>query len=118
MNIEDYPKIYQIAIGTRVIIKESQSMPQVVGKIGKVCGWVDPETFGSPLMLMLDEPVYFHVAPGVPFAMAFQGPLYCRPNELTIIGDVPDIFSKAFDENPKKEGGDTTAGRGIDVPDN
>ena len=106
MNMEDYPKIYQIPIGTKVTIKESKSIPQIAGKVATICGWVDPKAFGSSLMLMLEDPVYLHIAAGAPFAVAYQEPYYCQPNEVTIIGDVPDAFSKAFDEKQKENGGD------------
>jgi len=99
--MEDYPKIYQIPIGAKVTINECPSIPQSVGKEAAICGWVDPQKFGSPLMLMLDETIYLPI-PGAPIAVAFQGPVYCRPDEVAVVGNVPDVFNKAFKE--KSEG--------------
>ena len=95
MSMGEYPKIYQIPIGAKVTIKECLFLPQVVGKKATITGWVDPEKLGFPLMLMLDEMMYLPVA-GAPIAVAFQGPVYCRPDEVAVVGTVPDVFGQAF----------------------
>jgi hypothetical protein len=102
MEINEYKDFYKIPIGTKVIIKECHSMPQIVGKAARVAGWMDAETAGYPLMVMLDEPVYIPVA-GYGIATQFQGPHICRPDELTVVGalDIPDVFKnmdKPYDQ--------------------
>lgn len=99
MNISEYLDVYKLPIGTKVIVKECHSRPEVVGKGAKVAGWVDPDYFHYPLMVMLDEPVYLPL-PGAPLAIPFQGPHFCRPDELEVVGgDVPDIYKKSFEDD-------------------
>ncbi len=105
MNVSEYPKFYLIPIGTKVIIKECHARPEVVNKSGFVAGWVDVEKFSYPLMVMLDEPVFIPV-PGVGIGLPFQGPHFCRADELTVVGgDIPDAFKKSFEDDNKEKGG-------------
>jgi hypothetical protein len=106
MEINDYLKVYQIPIGTKVVIKESHKLPELIGKTGTVVGWMDAESFGYPLMVTLDEPIYIPL-PGMPLAMPFQGPHPCRPEELTVSGgevhefkgEIPQAFKDSLDDN-------------------
>lgn len=97
MDINEYAEFYKLPIGTKVIIKECHSRPEVVGKAATVAGWVDTELFHYPLIVMLDEPVYLPI-PGAPLAIPFQGPHFCRADELELLGgDIPDIIKKSFE---------------------
>ncbi len=108
MDIKDYLETYKYPIGQKVKIKECHSRPELVDKLGKVAGWVDAEILNYPLMVFLDEPIFIPVAPGVPLAVPFQGPHFCRPEELEPISDIPDMFLQAFEnkgDNSKEDSG-------------
>ena len=104
MDINECLEFYGIPIGAKVIIKECHAQPAVVGRAAKVTGWVNAETFGYPLMVYLDEVIYIPV-PGAGIGIPFRGPHFCRPDELQLVSDIPDIISKAFEEDDKKDGG-------------
>lgn len=104
----------EITLGSKVIIKECHSMPQVVGKTGvvKALLFVD-ESNPYPMYVWLDEPIIMEQKMpigGIVIQIPWQGPHLCRPEELALVGeekpDVPDVFNKAFEDKPKEEGKD------------
>jgi hypothetical protein len=97
MEPNEYIAFYQFPIGTKVTIKECHAKPELAGKAGVAAGWVDKEMFGYPLMVYLDEPIYIPITQlGGGIAVPYQGPHFCRPDELTVVGkpanDIPDAF--------------------------
>lgn len=97
----------EIGLGSKVTIKECHGMPQIVGKTGvvKALLLVD-ENNKYPLSVILDEPVVLEQPgplPGMTILVKFQGPCYCRPDELELVEvpKVPDAFNKAFKDEQK-----------------
>ena len=101
MEINEYVAFYQLPIGTKVHIKDCHARPQLAGKAGFVAGWLDKKKFGYPLMVYIDEPIYIAI-PGIGLAAPFEGPHFCRPDELLVDGapltDIPDAFKNWTDE--------------------
>lgn len=108
----------EIKLGSKVVIKECHSMPQVIGKTGvvKALLLVDEEN-KYPMYVWLEEPIMIEQkAPigGIVLQIPWQGPHLCRPEELQLVGtgepeikgDVPNVFKKAMDEKPPEEGKD------------
>jgi hypothetical protein len=100
MNIEEYKDTYKIPLGAKVIIKECHSQPAVVGKSGKVCAWLAESESKYPLLVKLDEPVNIPTNVEGLFAQ-YQGPHYCRPDELEQVLDVPEVFN--FEDTEVKD---------------
>jgi hypothetical protein len=100
LEFAQYLDTFKLLIGTKVTIKECHARPEVNGKKGAVMGWVNPSTFGYPLMVYLDEPVYFQMG-NTGLAVPFQGPHFCRADELLVdgIAGIPDIFNWDDKEN-------------------
>ena len=101
----------EITLGSKVVIKECHSMPQLIGKTGvvKALLMVDA-TNPYPMYVWLDEPIQMSQAlpiPGVSIQQEWRGPHLCRPDELALVGseqtNIPDAFNKAFDEKPPEE---------------
>jgi hypothetical protein len=97
MEINEYAAHFIYPIGAKVKIKECHKMPEIVGKTGAVTGWCDKEKMGYPLMVVLDEPVFIPIAQlGGGLAVPYQGPHFCRPEELESADikllDIPDAF--------------------------
>lgn len=103
----------EIVLGSKVTIKECHSMPQIVGKTGVVKALLLVDAKNKyPLSVVLDEPVIIQQdgpIPGMTIGIHFQGPCYCRPDELELVGEtkpviIPDAFNKAFEEKPPEPG--------------
>ncbi len=106
----------EITLGSKVIIKECHSMPQIVGKTGvvKALLLVD-ENNPYPMYVWLDEPITLEQkAPfgGIVIQIPWQGPHLCRPDELSLVGNdpemkgnIPDVFNKAFDDKEQEDDG-------------
>ena len=104
----------EIVLGSKVIIKECHSLPQIIGKTGVVRALmlVDEEN-KYPLLVILDEPIKFTQEtpiPGLALTQDWRGPHYCRPEELTLVGsapetkgNIPDYLIKDFEDKPKDE---------------
>ncbi|MDP2916746.1 MAG: hypothetical protein Q8O16_02320 [Dehalococcoidia bacterium] len=98
----------EFILGAKVIINECHSMPDIVGKTGQIVALLLVEEANPyPLIVRLDEPIM--ISQNLPFGGAvisqpWRGPHYCRPEELTLMGEktnIPDAFSKAFEDKPK-----------------
>ena len=86
-------------LGDKVTILECHSMPDLVGKAGRVIGEFLPEYQKHPLLVELAEAIKLELPIG---EVQFKGPFPFRAEELEVIHsiEVPDIFKQAFGDKP------------------
>jgi hypothetical protein len=104
----------EVKLGDKVIIKECHSMPQIVGKQGRVVAQYIPEYREKyALDVLLDEPIDLPLPAIMLGGMGnlkaeIRGPFPFRPDELELVNDkpteIPDAFLKGFDKDDKDKG--------------
>jgi hypothetical protein len=97
----------EIVLGSKVIIKDCHCLPQIVGHTATVKALLFVDAHNKyPMYVTLDEPVTITQPgpiPGMTISISWEGPYYCRPEELALVGEtnVPDAFNKAFQDKQK-----------------